>query len=100
MKPHKHAKLIKAWADGADIQTKNRLGNPDYEPDWLDDLNPYWGSDILDFRIKPEQKPDVVEYYQLLRGDNEAQRVRKEYANLEIIWDGETGELKSAKVLK
>ena len=94
MKPHKHAELIKQWADGAEIEFKSRP-----EMDWETYDCPSW-YDCYEYRIKPEPKPDVVEYYQLLRGDNEAQRVRKEYANLEIIWDGETGELKSAEVLK
>ena len=94
-KPHKHAELIKAWADGATIERQNRVDGV-----WDEEVYPCWEDEYATFRIKPEPKPDVVEYYQLLRGDNEAQRVRKEYANLEIIWDGETGELKSAKVLK
>ena len=96
MKPHKHAELIKAWADGAEIE----YFSPSFQKWCATDNQTLLWKDDFEYRIKPEPKPDVVEYYQLLRGDNEAQRVRKEYANLEIIWDGETGELKSAKVLK
>lgn len=47
MKPHKHAELIKAWADGAQIQ---RLR----ENTWLDTNNPQWDPKI-EFRIKPEE---------------------------------------------
>lgn len=101
MKPHKHAELIKAWADGAEIQTKNRLGNPDYEPDWLDDPNPNWGSDILEYRIKPEPKPDVISYVFCTKGGTLAWKYYQiGDANLKLTFDGETGKLKSAEVLQ
>lgn len=48
-KPHKHAKLIKAWADGAEIQVKSpawanwhTINDPDWNPD-----------DRYQYRIKP-----------------------------------------------
>lgn len=51
MKPHKHAALIKAWADGALIQQ--------YKPhlDEWHDTSPYpvW-DDRVEYRIKPELK--------------------------------------------
>jgi hypothetical protein len=45
---HKHAELIKAWADGAQIQVKacNLV--------WEDREHPYWARD-REYRIKPEQ---------------------------------------------
>ena len=49
MKPHKHAALIHAWADGAVIQYKNvGIGN------WVDvsENEPLW-SNNLEYRIKP-----------------------------------------------
>jgi hypothetical protein len=46
MKPHKHAEIIKAWADGAEIQY--------YEHGWLDCTDcPIWQVDV-EYRIKPE----------------------------------------------
>lgn len=43
--PHKHAELIKAWADGAEIQIKvNGV--------WSDIPNPVWSADV--YRIKPK----------------------------------------------
>ena len=64
---HKHAELIKAWADGAEIQHKGGDGNwydsPSYPPQMI------W-YDGTEYRIKPEPKPDVVVinnfYYDLL----------------------------------
>ena len=47
-KPHKHAALIKAWADGAEIQY--RPGGP--QGNWLDDTHPTWVNCIV-YRIKP-----------------------------------------------
>ena len=48
MKQHKHAELIKAWADGAEIQYLY-AGN-----EWRDctDNSPIWNQDTL-YRIKP-----------------------------------------------
>lgn len=47
-KPHKHAELIKKWADGAIIQYGTIHG------EWIDckDNKPYW-SDINEYRVKP-----------------------------------------------
>ena len=85
MKPHKHAELIKAWADGAEIQQKvseenGGLGGwQTFEGKW--------------------DKPDVVEYWQITL-TNCGQMDDEEDANLKLTFDGETGELKSAEVLK
>jgi hypothetical protein len=54
MKPHKHAELIKAWADGAEIE---RYDHED--KDWLDDEQPIW-YEADEYRIKPEPKPEPV----------------------------------------
>ncbi len=52
---HKHAELIKAWADGAQIQVKaHKLA-------WEDRENPLWDMDS-DYRIKPEEKQLVVRW--------------------------------------
>lgn len=49
MKPHKWAKEIKAWADGAEIEVKNFDGN------WEQMKNPWWLDDS-EYRIKPQPK--------------------------------------------
>ena len=93
-KPHKHAELIKAWADGAVIETKNKHSFVG----WFEDDEPWWNDDDYEFRIKPEPKPDVVKMFQA--NYQCAFEVKPYDANLRLIWDGETGELKSAEVLK
>lgn len=88
---HKHADLIYAWAEGAEIQIRSTGGA------WFDGP-PSW-DERCEYRIKPAPKPDVVCYYtadvnnrdvgKILMGDN-----------LKLTFDGETGKLKSAEVLK
>ena len=94
MKPHKHAELIKAWADGAEIE---RYDHED--KDWLDDEQPLW-YEADEYRIKPEPKPDVVEELSMQRNHNEVCMWCHGKPNLKLTFDGETGELKSAEVLK
>ena len=94
MKPHKHSELIKAWADGAEIQYQK------YGYEWVDCLynRPHWNDDI-EYRIKPEPKADVEN---LLYVENcfATHNIYNERANLKLTFDSETGELKSAEVLK
>jgi len=48
-KPHKHAALIKAWADGAEIQYRNSIREV-----WRDvSGNPAWCT-MAEYRIKPK----------------------------------------------
>ena len=49
-KPHKHAELIKAWADGATIQVKY-TDDPQY---WVDKDNPTWHPNDQ-YRIKRDE---------------------------------------------
>lgn len=99
---HKHAEVIKAWADGAEVEYFPSNGKQ-----WLDVSTPGWYEDYQ-YRIKPEPKPDVVKYcfttesfghsrQELQSGlvDSDGRK-----PNLKIVFDGETGALKSAEVLK
>ena len=105
MKPHKHAELIKAWADGAEIEIKGIVSD-----DWYLDKHPSWN--IWDiYRIKPEPKPDVVAKG-IIEWSGDIANGIADYAtdfrvsehwekdNIKLTFDGETGELKSAEVLK
>ena len=103
MKPHKHAELIKAWADGAEIQFKEKDG----WTDWIHRASPAW-TETTEYRIKPEPKPDVVKYVMFNTETREPFLVSMVKADsflfqskvLMVRMDGETGELKSAEVLK
>lgn len=99
--PHKHAALIKAWADGAEIEVLVGHKWVGVEENWTSYQNPFWYPD-MEYRIKPEPKPDVR--FQL-RADVDGLKtyVRTaehwERENLQLTFDGETGKLKSAEVL-
>lgn len=106
-KPHKHAELIKAWADGAQIQYLcNRR--------WHDCSNntPMWDL-ATNYRIKPEPRPDVVAVGIVAlsdtfkRGMESLAEYKTEFRvsehwekdNVRFTFDGETLQLKKAEVL-
>jgi hypothetical protein len=95
-KPHKHAELIKAWADGAEIEFKVVNGP------WIavNSDSPLWYKDN-EYRIKPAPKPDFFRY--VFADSYMAGYVHKTKwpeDTLKLTFDGETGELKAAEVLK
>lgn len=94
MKPHKHAELIKAWADGAELQFK--LGG-----EWYTFRNGTWNEDV-EYRIKPEPKPDYYTKHIAYKARiySEGDMHPPTMPNLKLCFDAETGELKSAEVLK
>ena len=81
---HKHAELIKAWADGAEIQIFSKLFN-----EWRFISEPDWNKDYQ-YRIKPEPKPDVIRLV-IANNENGDEKIK-------LIFDGETGDLKGAEV--
>jgi hypothetical protein len=85
---HKHSELIKQWADGAEIEMQGCTGQ------WFIDYTPYWGEDN-EYRIKPEPKPDIVEWHNVAS----AGCIPKYVPNIKLTFDGETGKLKSAEVI-
>jgi len=100
--PHKHAEVIKAWADGALIQYRSKCNNA-----WRDatETPPMWYSD-WEYRVKPEPKPDMVYYGQLdepVRGAFTLgtcfTRLQDRYDQVKLTFDGSTGKLKSVEML-
>lgn len=111
--PHKHADLIKAWADGATIQSWSVRADG-----WVDLVDPNWAEDI-GFRIKPEPAPDVALYLRVgIEPTAKPKQNNKGFVyeaedivtvlpstysmggdNLQLLFDGETGKLKSAEVI-
>lgn len=93
--PHKHAALIKAWADGAEIERWfASVGK------WLYTANPNW--DVkYQYRVKPEPKPDVVfGRNAYLNSDGYLLMDLLNKPNIRFTFDGETGKLKKAEVLE
>jgi hypothetical protein len=104
--PHKHAEVIKAWADGAEIQSRRRNND-----EWCDTPSPSWYKDT-EYRIKPEPKPDFSQimdvyinkmYKHFPDGFRERRLMIDNFALLGamcLTFDGETGKLKSAEVIE
>ena len=91
--PHKHAELIKAWADGAEIEMRS------YQS-WTLLSNPRWDSAEAEYRIKPEPKPDLIQYYQAWEDHiGLPTNVKYRTGNLKLTFDSETGALKSAEMI-
>lgn len=90
--PHVHAELIKAWADGAEIEWLDQHADT-----WRLATVPGWDK-FVTYRIKPEPRPDFVKFTAAgMEGFYDHLPVK---ANLKLTFDGETGKLKDAEVLK
>jgi hypothetical protein len=92
---HKHADLIHAWAEGAEIEIFN-CGQ------WVVVQHPTF-SGSLEYRIKPTPKPDVVKLYYKV-GEMFSECLEGEGCTHKHVlccaFDGETGELKYSEVIK
>lgn len=97
MKPQKHAGLIHSWAEGAEIESRRGTES------WELCTHPIW-SEREQYRVKHEPKEDVVETYKAehIGGGCRSVRVAEHWEkdSLKLTFDGETGKLKSAEVIK
>jgi hypothetical protein len=94
---HKHADLIHAWADGAQIEWRSKQYTSN---EWYPNYSPSWDDDA-EYRLT--QKPDVSRSFCV---DNWGHNIRLPYPhtnmdkpNLRLVFEAETGKLKSAEVL-
>ncbi len=94
---HKHAELIHAWADGAQIECKQH----GYENCWADVGYPNWENPYCVYRIKPMRNPDFYTYLAVTHSYTGTQALcRYGSDNVKFTYDGETRKLISAEVLK
>lgn len=98
---HKHYEIIMAWAEGKKIQLMTGNG----WQDWVGKFSPHWNDD-MEYRIKPEPKPDVVVYTKIIADIECAEFLtcdlsleQSDSDNLKLTFDSETGKLKSAEVI-
>jgi hypothetical protein len=106
MAKHIHADVIKAWADGAEIQARCRTSlSLDTWGGWCTVENPEW-LPHQEYRIKLPPKPDMVFYGALdepVRGAFSLgscfTRHQDSRDKLKITFNGETGKLKSVEIL-
>lgn len=86
--PHKHAELIKAWADGAEIECWS-----EFHSKWIYAPCPNW-HESSKYRIKPEPKTDIFSFVGAtsILGWNKNQTIK-------ITFDGETRKFKSMELI-
>ena len=87
---HKHAELIKAWADGVEIEYNNGCG-------WFIAHLGDFDKTAWQFRIKPEPKIDIVQLKTLYKMGND--QILDIVGYFTLTYCGETGKLKSAEVI-
>lgn len=101
--PHKHAEIIKAWADGAQVQCRGTC-----DTTWKDiGEQPCW-FDTIEYRIKPAPKEDVVMTRRVSISvepspcePNGLVNVTAGFRrNVRFVFDGETRELKHVELIK
>lgn len=89
--PHKHAELIKDWADGAEIEVSMDGSH------WSDCRDAPAFNVNFNYRIKPEPRPDIVRYG--IATHWWGREVAEFGDNIKTTFDGETGKLKSVEVI-
>ena len=93
MTEHKHAALIKAWADGAKIQKFSKRTQA-----WEDTDNPTWAEDTeYRLRVKPDYTVEVDA--QILAGELFISTGAK-FPNLSLLFDAKTNRLKAVEMIK
>ena len=100
-KPHKHSEMIKVWADNPETVFQFSSGFNAGEG-WIDIMGHSWTEDY-EYRVKPQPKEDTVMsgltiIHEGNLGFYAFSTVHLEQDNLKLIFDGETGKLKSAEV--
>jgi hypothetical protein len=93
---HIHAEVLHAYVYGKTCEYWSNNSNQWQVIHLLDTFD--WADKV---RIKPEPKPDVVRYTQVtLSGTDILSYQEYLLDNLKLTFDGETGKLKSAEVIK
>lgn len=97
MTPHKHAAVICAWANGAQIEVS--CGAKDI---WSLIEHPSWALDN-NYRVAPTPKDDQTMYFNIGRfGAVKIEYWQRELCdpNVVAVFDGKTRQLKSVELLK
>lgn len=95
MKPHIYAELIKAWADGAEIELK-------HNGKWIDAGTQVTWYECNEYRLKPQPKPDhIVAYYVCYDFvHHRTHYIPGNRPNIKFIFSGDTSELKAVELLQ
>ena len=96
--PHKHAEVIKAWADGAKIERRTAHGK------WSEVDDPAWHA-CVEYRVKQEPKPDIRVICKLMAYPDQIQKFPVFcnpdgwVSDVAATFDGETGKLKNVEII-
>lgn len=96
--PHKHAEVIKAWADGAKIEMRTQQGK------WMEINDPTWCAGV-EYRVKQEPKPDIRVICKLMAYPDQIQKFPVFcnpdgwVSDVTATFDGETGKLKGVEFI-
>ena len=106
--PHKHAEIIKAWTDGAEIEVRY----PDEGNLWRACPNPLWSA-VHEYRVKPTPKPDTdryivvndeygVKWFEYLTDARSYAKSKQpdESTILKLTYDGETGKVNAREIVE
>ena len=91
MTEHKHAKLIKAWADGAKIQKFSKRSQK-----WEDTDNPSWSEDT-EYRLRTDY---TIELNAHILNNELFIDVAARFPNISLVFDATSSELKSVEMIK
>ena len=92
MTEHKHAALIKAWADGAKIQKFSKRSQA-----WEESEHPTWNEDT-EYRLRT--KPDyTIELNAHILNNELFIDVAARFPNISLVFDATTSELKSVEMI-
>ena len=93
---HRHAEIIKEFVNGKECEYHIPYADKWEEINFLADFDTRHT-----VRIKPEPKPDIEEIVLASYGEDGLVIFNRAIPrNLKLIFDGQTGELKSAEVIK
>ena len=88
--PHKHADLIKMWADGWEIEEYDEGWGK-----WVGQSSPSWSR----YKQYRSRKDDVIETLCLTYKHGSIDNISLGEPNLKLTFDGQTGQLKQAEVI-
>jgi len=90
--PHKHAEVIKAWADGETIEVKANT----HAREWVVTGNPIFSLEY-EYRVKPKE---TVRFLEVRHASaSEPNPISDNFDNLKLTFDDE-GNLLTAEVIK
>ncbi|TXH54256.1 MAG: hypothetical protein E6Q97_11380 [Desulfurellales bacterium] len=97
MTPDEIIAVVQAFKAGKEIELQPKAKEP---TQWMLTTSPGWDFYHFNYRVRPEPKPDLIRYAHAWIHPGSGVSAPSSNDNLRLTFDGETGKLKSAEVLK